>query len=117
MGFHHSTYFAYGVHVEIPEDEYAPARAERINEQLLAAAERCPDVGTLTAGAYDADRLFLATHCDEVKLGYFAHVTPEAFPPEQVANWTHQLAQAVHALGIPPEQHSAPGWICVPDMA
>lgn len=116
MGMDHSTYFAYGVH--IPISEYAWEETERLDKELTPLADQCPDVGYLTAGDYDADRLFLVTKSDEVKLGTFEHVTPNTVTPEQIADWNRQLATAVHALGYADlPDLDAPGWLCVPDVS
>ncbi|MER7726411.1 hypothetical protein [Streptomyces sp. NPDC096323] len=118
MGFDHSTYFAYGVHVESP-DEYAQPRADRINKALTEHPDRhqFPNVGTLTAGDYDADMLFLVTECKETALGTFAHVTPQTRTVEQAAEWTRQLTAAAAALGIPSADHSEAGWLSIPDVS
>lgn len=118
MGFSHSTYFAYGVHVE-SSNEYADRRADRIGKALTEHPDRTrfPDVGTLTAGDYDDNHLFLVTECAEIPLGGFAHVIPQAHTVEQAAEWTRQLTEAANVLGIPPEQRSEAGWLCIPDVS
>jgi hypothetical protein len=115
MGFHHSTYFAYGVHVNTPGHVWA--EAEEHGKALGHHKEQCPDVGTLTAGGYDDDGLFLVTQSDEISLGEYAHVTPDTHPAEQLADWNRQLTAAADLLGIPADQLSAPGWFCVPDVS
>lgn len=116
MGMYHSTYFAYGVHIPLADDVHVWAETDRIDREL--PGDRCPDVGHLTAGNYDADRLFLTTQCDEVKLGTYKHVTPETVTAEQLADWNQQLAVAVDALGYGTLPDLAgPGWICIPDLS
>ncbi|MFJ8146956.1 hypothetical protein ACIQ6R_18040 [Streptomyces sp. NPDC096048] len=118
MGMYHSTYFAYGVHVPVPNGVHPWAENDRVNEQLIAVKEQCPDVGWLSAGNYDADELFLTTQCDEVSLGTFKHVTPETVTAEQLADWNRQLAIAVDALAYSTlPDLGAPGWLCVPDLS
>jgi hypothetical protein len=115
MGFHHSTYFAYGVHVDTPGRVWE--ESEEHDKALAQHKAQCPDVGTLTAGGYDDDGLFLVTQSDEIKLGEYAHVTPDTHPAEQLADWNRQLTEAADLLGIPADQLSDPGWFCVPDMS
>lgn len=118
MGMYHSTYFAYGVHIPLPDDAPVWEESNRIDLMLQAHAEQCPDVGHLTAGPYDADFLFLTTKCAEVDLGKFERVTPESHDTEQLADWNRQLAHAVQALGYHDLPGiSAPGWICIPDLS
>ncbi|MFF4751809.1 hypothetical protein [Streptomyces sp. NPDC001270] len=118
MGMYYSTYFAYGVHIPLPNDVHTWAENDRIDEKLRTLKEQCPDVGYLSAGNYDADRLFLTTQCDEVDLGTYKHVTPETVTAEQLAEWNRQLAVAVDALGYGTLPDLAgPGWICVPDLS
>ncbi|MYY08811.1 hypothetical protein GT204_07815 [Streptomyces sp. SID4919] len=112
MGFHHSTYFAYGTHIPT---SHAWDEADRIDTVLARVWDICPAVGHLTAGDYDRDRLFLVTHSTEVSLGAYEHVTPDAYPPEQIADWTRQIAAAADALGY--TALAAPGWLVVPDLS
>jgi hypothetical protein len=113
MGYYHSTYFAYGVHV--PNVDSAWQEADRADDALPKIKATCPDVGHLCAGNYDRDRFFLVTKSEEVSLGKYAHVTPQTATPEQIADWDRQLAAAVKALGY--TDTSAPGWIVVPDLS
>lgn len=117
MGFSHSTYFAYGMHVETDAPTWA--EEERITKALAEHPNRSqfPKVGTLSAGDYDRDRLFLVTECKEIALGGFAHVTPQARTVAQAAEWARQLTAAAEALGIAPEQRSEPGWLSIPDVS
>jgi hypothetical protein len=55
MGMYHSAYFAYGVHIPLPDDVHPWAENDRVDEQLRTLKEQCPDVGYLSAGNYDAD--------------------------------------------------------------
>lgn len=113
MGFHHSTYFAYGIHVKT--DTYPWEEGERAEDVLKQHKATCPDVGHLSAGDYDRDMFFLVTKCDEVSLGKFEHVTPQTATAEQLADWDRQLIAAAMALGY--ADTSAPGWLVVPDLA
>ncbi|WP_424862121.1 hypothetical protein [Streptomyces sp. MMS24-I29] len=114
MGFHHSTYFAYGL--RIPTAAHPWAETDRIDTALATVKFLCPDVGHLTAGAYDRDMLFLVTECDEVGLGTYGRATTAT--AEQRADWDRQLAQAVDHLGYGHIRDlDAPGWICVPDVS
>ncbi|MFI6860166.1 hypothetical protein ACIBKZ_09670 [Streptomyces sp. NPDC050421] len=117
MGFSHSTYFAYGMPVETDAPTWA--EEDRITKALADHPDRpqFPKVRTLSAGDYDRDRLFLVTECKEIALGGFAHVIPQARTVEQAAEWTRQLTAAARVLGIPPEQRSEPGWLCIPDVS
>jgi hypothetical protein len=113
MGMYHSTYFAYGVHV----DASPYAEAERLEEEIPKHKDQLPDVGFLMAGHYDDDRLFLTTQCTEVRLGKWEHVTPQSETGVQLADWNRQLAAAVEALGYGDRAVSAPGWLCIPDLS
>ena len=113
MGMYHSTYFAYGVHVDV--SPYA--EAERLEEEMPQHKGQIPDVGYLMAGAYDQDQLFLTTACTEVDLGKWEHVTPQSHTAEQLATWNRQLSDAVDLLGYGDRAVSAPGWLCVPDLS
>lgn len=118
MGMYHCTYFAYGVHIPLPDDVHPWAENDRVEAELKTLKEQCPDVGYLSAGNCDADELFLTTQCDEVELGSYKHVTPETVTPERLAEWNRQLAFAVQALGYAELfDLSAPGWLCVPDLS
>jgi hypothetical protein len=114
MGMYHSTYFAYGIH--IPTAESAWVEGDRIDVELAKHKDRCPDVGHLAAGDYDHDLLFLVTTSNEIRLGAYGRATEAT--TAQRANWDHQLANAVQALGyselpdLPP-----PGWLCIPDLS
>lgn len=114
MGMYHSTYFAYGL--RIPTDAHPWEEVERIDAELAKAKDRCPDVGHLTVGDYDADMLFLVTESARVDLGEYGRASLAT--PEQIANWGHQLAFAIHHLGY----HRLPGlempdWLCIPDLS
>jgi hypothetical protein len=114
MGMYHSTYFAYGLH--IPTDAHPRTETDRIDAALATVKNRCPDVGHLTAGDYDRDMLFLVTESDEISLGQYGHGLEAT--PEQIANWGHQLAFAVHHLGYDQLPGlKAPDWLCIPDLS
>lgn len=113
MGMYHSTYFAYGVHVDVS----TYGESERIDEELRKHRDQLPNVGFLMAGNYDDDQLFLTTACTEVGLGKWEHVTPHSHTAEQMDTWNRQLAAAVEALGYGDRAVSAPGWLCVPDLS
>lgn len=117
MGFSRSTYFAYGVHVPLIEDRYAWAEAEHCDAVLMRHKDRLPDVGHLSAGDYDADRLFITTQCQTVEYGEWMHVTPQSHTAEQLAAWDRQLSDAVDLLGYGDRAVSAPGWLCIPDLS
>jgi len=114
MGFTHSAYVAYGVHVTTS----GPVRlaSEQYDRALAQHKRQCPDVGPLTAGDYDHDRLFLVTQCYEVSLGTYDHITPQAHDIK-LADWNAQLRTAADLLGIPADQLSDPGWLCIPDVS
>ena len=113
MGYYHSTYFAYGIHIPIKGAPWA--ESERADENLPALKDRCPDVGHLSAGDYDRDHFFLVTKCTEVDLGSFEHVTPNTASADQLADWNRQLAIAAEVLGY--TNASEPGWFVVPDLS
>ncbi|MFJ2909378.1 hypothetical protein ACIO8F_08070 [Streptomyces sp. NPDC087228] len=114
MGMYHSTYFAYGLH--IPTDAHPWEETDRIDTELAAVKNRCPDVGHLTAGGYDRDMLFLVTECDEISLGKYGRATTAT--AEQRADWDRQLANAVEHLGYGHIRDlEAPGWLSVPDVS
>ncbi|MFJ4703166.1 hypothetical protein ACIP5N_33950 [Streptomyces sp. NPDC088768] len=113
MGYYHSTYFAYGVH--IPTDSSAWEEEERITEVLKPLKDRCPDVRTLSAGDYDRNMLFLVTESTEIDLGDYGRTSSAT--AEQHAAWDAQLAAAVEALGYGDRRLEAAGWLCVPDLS
>ncbi|MEV5977539.1 hypothetical protein [Streptomyces sp. NPDC052114] len=116
MGYYHSAYFAYGIHIPMNSQAAAWAEAERMDEALATVKDRCPDVGHLSAGDYDRDRLFLVTKCDEVALGEYGRASTAT--AEQRANWDLQLVNAVQALGYGENTElEPPGWLCVPDLS
>lgn len=117
MGFSRSTYFGYGVHVQLVEGRHAWAEAEHCEEQIPQHKAQIPDVGHLTAGDYDNDQLFLMTECAEVEYGEWQHVTPQSHTAEQLAAWDRQLSDAVDLLGYGNRAVSAPGWLCIPDLS
>ncbi|MFI8278553.1 hypothetical protein ACIGBH_27505 [Streptomyces sp. NPDC085929] len=88
-----TAYLAYGL--EIP--------ARDTDEVENALRPLTGDVGYLTAGPYDRDRLYLATGSFDADLG-----TPETLDiphdPEQYRTWDDQLRTALAALGLPIDQ-------------
>ncbi|KAB7850180.1 hypothetical protein [Streptomyces mobaraensis] len=112
MGMHHSTYFAYGLHVTI--DAHPWEEAERVEAELARLNDRCPDVHHLAAGDYDNDQFFLVTRCTEVTPGQFEHITATTVPAERQADWNRQLGEAAEALGY--SRITEPGWLVVPDL-
>ncbi|WP_432164903.1 hypothetical protein [Streptomyces sp. bgisy031] len=116
MGYYHSAYFAYGIHIPVDSQAAAWAEGERLDEELKNHKKRCPDVGHLSAGDYDRDRLFLVTKSDEIPLGQYGRASSAT--REQHANWDLQLAHAIQALGYGDRADlEAPGWICIPDLS
>ncbi|MFF1686062.1 hypothetical protein [Streptomyces sp. NPDC058254] len=114
MGYYHSTYFAYGL--RIPVDAHPWAETDRIDEELKAVRDQCPDVGHLTAGDYDRDMLFLVTKSNRVDLGEYGRASSAT--PEQRADWGRQLANAVDHLGYGHIRDlDAPSWLCIPDLS
>lgn len=116
MGFWRSTYFAYGL--EVPASGAPWQTAEHLETELPKLKEQCPDVGFLQAGDYDNDMTFLVTKSEEIELGTYAVVRPDALTDEQRANWDRQLVAACEALGYATGPDlKGPGWICVPDLS
>ena len=118
MGFSHSTYHFYGVHV--PEEKYQTEHQFREIDWLDAVIRHTPGLdgirlGHITAGDYDADELFLCAvpeNADvEVALGTWAVATPESHRPE----WDDQLKLLAEAAGY--GDIGAPGWIVVRDCS
>jgi hypothetical protein len=85
-----SAYLAYGF--EIPKTD------EDALDTALGGLDG--DVGHLSVGAYDRERLYLVTACHEAELG-----SPETvdlnLSAEQRADWDRQLEAALSALGMP----------------
>lgn len=116
MGFFHSTYAFYGVHV--PKDRW---RTHHIHDETDLLDHIIPgmllqDVVTyVTAGAYDRDELFLAVKIPEmpveVPLGDFLAVPDTELPTGYLP--------ALHAVAMKAGYSSldAPGWYVVPDMS
>ena len=50
-------------------------------------------------------------------VGKWEHVTPQSHTAEQLAAWDRQLSDAVDLLGYGDRAVSAPGWLCIPDLA
>lgn len=104
MGFQHSTYFAYGVH--IPDTD---------EEDLDRGIPGGTEVGFLYAGGYDHDMTFLVTKCTEIDLGTFKAVDPQGVSSDEYELWNAQLAAAMEALGVTPK--AGPAWLAIPDMS
>lgn len=117
MGMYHSTYFAYGIHVPLIEGRLPWEESEHCEAALAQHKDQLPHVRFLTAGDYDADRLFLTTQCKTVEYGEWMHVTRESHDPALIAEWDRQLTAAVDALGYSDRWVSAPGWLCIPDLS
>ncbi|AMD42747.1 hypothetical protein SEA_XKCD426_6 [Streptomyces phage Xkcd426] len=118
MGFSHSTYHFFGVHV--PPKAYQTDHIQRESEWLDGVIRHTPGLngtglGHLTAGDYDRDMLFLCVVPDgvscEVELGQFGRATREAFSPE----WNQLLRQLAEAAGY--SDLDAPAWLVVPDVS
>ncbi len=117
MGFSHSTYHGFGVHV--PADQYQTGHIQSECEWLDAVIKHTEGLdnrllGHLSAGDYDRDQLFLiASETDEtleVELGSFmvlAEVNTEGR-----AEAIKALAEAAGYTGL-----SEPGWLVVPDCS
>lgn len=119
MGFSHSTYHFYGVH--IPEDAYeghAWTEAERLDGVIAALGERATGVGHIEAGNYDRDRLFLCVVPDgvdsSVNLGSFAVVCPE-LDFETLTLWEIKMQTVIDARGY--SHVGRFGFHVVPDMS
>lgn len=120
MGFSHSTYHFYGVHV--PREHYHTDHQQRECEFIDATIKHTPelagsDVGHITAGDYDRDELFLCVVPEgdyvEVDLGGF-RVCP-VIPTEEVTGWYVQLNLLIEALGY--KDVGQIGWYVVPDIS
>ena len=127
MGYSHSTYHFYGVHV--PKDQYETDHIGRETEWLDAvigsvATPYDASLGHITAGNYDRDELFLvagprfdpndeSTHI-EVRLGSWRRVDQARFQKD-VAIWDDLLSKVVSAAGY--TGLDKPGWIVVPDLS
>ena len=111
MGFYHSAYFAYGVHV--PDIDI-----NDLEEKLYDHTQQHGgDVGYLDAGSYDRNMTFLVTHCFTATLGQHKTVTPGDFGTDTVQSWNDQLRAAATALGFDDTKVSTPGWMLIPDVS
>ena len=118
MGFSHSTYHFYGVHV--PREQYHTDHQSRETDFIDATIRHTPelagsDAGHITAGDYDRDELFLCvvpdgTDC-EVSLGDWAVANRHT----DTAAFERQLSLLINALGY--EGLGEPGWCVVPDIS
>lgn len=118
MGFSHSTYHFYGVHV--PREQYRTDHQQRECEFIDATIKHTPelagsDVGHITAGDYDLDELFLAVVPEGqsclIKVGSF-RIHPATCSAD---TWDVQLGLLIHALGY--KDVGEPGWCVVPDIS
>lgn len=95
-----SAYLAYGFEI--------PATDEDALDAALGGFDG--DVGHLSAGAYDRERLYLVTACHEAELG-----SPESvalnLSAEQRADWDRQLEAALNALDLP--AGAKPAWLLI----
>lgn len=117
MGFSHSTYQGFGMHV--PKAQYQSGHIQSEGQWLDAVIRHTPDLdnrllGHLSAGDYDKDELFLiASEPDEdleVSLGSFM-VTSEV-DVEGRAEALKALAEAAGYSGL-----AEPGWLIIPDCS
>ncbi|AKA61744.1 hypothetical protein SEA_MAIH_6 [Streptomyces phage Maih] len=117
MGFSHSTYHAFGVHV--PADQYQTGHLQSECEWLDAVIKHTEGLdnrllGHLSAGDYDRDQLFLTAHevgeFLEVNLGSFAVLAEVDVTGRAEA--IKALAEAAGYTGL-----SEPGWLVIPDCS
>lgn len=84
-----TAYLAYGF--EIPQQD--------LDAIDLALKPLDSEVGHLSAGPYDRDRLYLVTACHDAELGS-PEVVGLSLGLEQRADWDRQLLAALAALGL-----------------
>lgn len=117
MGFTHSTYHGFGVHV--PASQYQTGHIQSETEWLDAVIKHTKGLppgllGHLSAGDYDRDQLFLiASTRDEtleVALGTFMVLSEVDVTGRAEAIKT--LAEAAGYSGL-----AEPGWLVVPDCS
>lgn len=117
MGFSHSTYHAYGVHV--PADQYRTGYIQSECEWLDAVIRHTDGLdnrllGYLSAGDYDRDQLFLTASENgeslEVKLGSFLVLSEVDVTGRAEA--VKALAEAAGYKGL-----AEPGWLVIPDCS
>ncbi|ATN93746.1 hypothetical protein SEA_ABT2GRADUATEX2_6 [Streptomyces phage Abt2graduatex2] len=117
MGFDHSTYHGFGVHV--PRDRYQTGHIQSECEWLDAVIKHTKGLppgllGHLSAGDYDRDELFLIASTRnetlEVALGTFA-VLAEV----DVTGRADALKLLAEAAGY--GELAEPGWLVIPDVS
>lgn len=117
MGFSHSTYYGFGVHV--PQDQYRTGHIQPECEWLDAVINHTEGLdgqllGHLSAGEYDQDELFLIASGPgeyvEVTLGTFM-VLAEVDVTGR-AGAVKALAEAAGYSGL-----AEPGWLVIPDCS
>jgi hypothetical protein len=103
MGYSTDAYLAYGVRVPVNPyhyDENGRNPGEQVDQALSVPTlkEVAPDVGHLSAGAYDRDSFFLVTFCESA--GYepkFLDDVPMTEAGE--ASWERQLLAVLEHMG------------------
>jgi hypothetical protein len=117
MGFSHSTYHAFGVHV--PRAMYTTGSIAEEGEWLHAVINHTEGLdrrflGYLPAGDYDRDELFLTASSPgetlEVELGSF--MTLAEVDVTGRAEAIKALADAAGYTGL-----AEPGWLVIPDVS
>ncbi|MFB7917067.1 hypothetical protein [Streptomyces sp. NPDC056061] len=76
VGFRHSAYFTYGVHIPLTERTSVGEAVHHIDPVSHTTNRQDDDVGHLTAGNYD-DGLFLVTKCTRIEFSSYEHVTAD----------------------------------------
>lgn len=104
MGYSTSAYVAYGVRIPLSPyvyDENERNVGEQVDQVLSVQTVKaaCPDVGHMTAGAYDQHEFFLTTAFHEA--GYEAQwVSDLADSSEnQELSWERQLMHLIEVMG------------------
>lgn len=106
-----TAFFAYGLYVGADGQE-----AERIDDILLPATDRCPDVRSAVGGSCLGEKVFLVAYCKQVESG--GHRGAAGISQEQRAGWDAQLAHAVQVLGYSDlDGLQAPGWLCFTEVS
>lgn len=119
MGYIHSSYAFYGVHVPSSQYKgYAPEEGERLDGVIKSVSTvGGPRVGHVSAGPYDDDMLFLCVVPDgwdvEVELGAFRSFRCEKHQ-EDLPGWDRALSRVAAAAGY--RNLEEPGWIVVPSL-
>lgn len=109
MSIWFTAYAAYGF--PLP-DEFTDEEA--IGQQITELEWRAEGVGTLSAGPYDRNRLYLVTECVEADLNDGA----EPIPLKPVdPNWNHALLAVAAAMRLDLAALPAPCWLLIPDQS